>query len=96
MSESESEEQQDDSNKKETCITQLEAGEDKKKGLVRALSDLDTMIEDAKEGIAALTAEITALEEGIAALDRSVAEATEQRKEEHKEFTALMASDSAA
>mmetsp|Transcript_14669 Transcript_14669/g.25978 ORF Transcript_14669/g.25978 Transcript_14669/m.25978 type:complete len:723 (-) Transcript_14669:109-2277(-) len=89
-------EQQDDSHKKETCIMQLEAGEDKKKGLVRAVSDLDTMIEDAKEGIAALTAEITALEEGIAALDKSVAEATEQRKEEHKEFTALMASDSAA
>jgi hypothetical protein len=36
------------------------------------------------------------LEEGIAALDKSVAEATEQRKEENEDFTELMASDSAA
>jgi len=36
------------------------------------------------------------LEAGIAALDKSVAEATEQRKEENEDFTELMASDSAA
>merc|ERR1719161_2186737 len=37
-----------------------------------------------------------ALEEGIKALDKSVAEATEQRKEENAEYTELMASDGAA
>merc|ERR1719382_758084 len=40
--------------------------------------------------------EIDALEEGIKALDKAVAQATEQRKEENEDFTELMASDSAA
>merc|ERR1719160_79462 len=46
--------------------------------------------------VATLTDEIKALEEGIHALDKSVAEATEQRKDEHAEFAAQMAADSAA
>merc|ERR1719191_1715505 len=37
-----------------------------------------------------------ALEAGIKALDKSVAEATELRKEENEDFTSLMASDTAA
>merc|ERR1719498_1722029 len=37
-----------------------------------------------------------ALEAGIVELDKSVAEATEQRKEENADFTELMASDTAA
>merc|ERR1712113_477931 len=40
--------------------------------------------------------EIASLNAGIAALDKSVAEATEQRKQEHQDFKELMASDSAA
>merc|ERR1719410_3133232 len=43
-----------------------------------------------------LTDEIKALEAGIVALDKSVAEATEQRKEENAEYTELMANDAAA
>merc|ERR1719169_135174 len=50
----------------------------------------------ATESIATLTDEIAALEAGVKALDKEVAEATEQRKEEDAEFTELMASDSAA
>merc|ERR1712072_701885 len=42
------------------------------------------------------TDEIKVLEDGIKELDKSVAEATEQRKEENEDFTELMASDSAA
>ena len=41
-------------------------------------------------------AEIEALSDGIRVLDKSVAEATEQRKEENEEFTALMAGTTAA
>merc|ERR1711865_1142411 len=40
--------------------------------------------------------EIEALENTIKALDKAVAEATEQCKEENEDFTELMASDSAA
>merc|ERR1740121_3372781 len=49
-----------------------------------------------KEAIAVLTEEIAALEAGIKALDKSVAEATEQRKEENEDYTELMAQDTAA
>merc|ERR1719478_2008162 len=49
-----------------------------------------------KSSIATLADEIKALEEGIKALDKSVAEATEQRKEEHEDYEALMAADAAA
>merc|ERR1719311_1417037 len=40
--------------------------------------------------------DIKTLEEGIKNLDKSVQEATEQRKEEHEDFTELMANDNAA
>ena len=46
--------------------------------------------------IATLRDEIAGLEAGIKALDKSVAEATEQRKEEHSDYTTLMANDGAA
>merc|ERR1719426_568298 len=43
-----------------------------------------------------MATDIENLEDGIKALDKSVAEATDQRKEEHEDFTQLMASDAAA
>merc|ERR1719331_629199 len=89
-------EQQDDDDKKEYCGTQFDLADDKKKGLERDISNLEKAIEKAKEGVAALASETKALEEGIAALDKSVAEATEQRKEENQEYTELMAADGAA
>ena len=42
------------------------------------------------------TAEIEALDDGVTALDKSVAEAAEQRKEDNEDYTALMSSDAAA
>merc|ERR1719217_450562 len=55
--------------------------DDKKKGLERSVSDLETMIEDAKEGISTAKADIKTLQDTIKALDKSVSEAIEQRKE---------------
>merc|ERR1719281_931526 len=66
------------------------------KELKRAVSDLATAIEDKTASVAALTEEMKTLEEGIVALDKAVVEATEQRKDENKEYTDLMASDAAA
>jgi septal ring factor EnvC (AmiA/AmiB activator) len=60
------------------------------------MEDLDTSIADHEEGIKTDTSDIAALEDGIKALDKSVAEATEQRKEEHQDFSELMAGDAAA
>merc|ERR1719210_2300144 len=89
-------EQQSDAQKKEYCETQFDTSDDKKKSLERKVSDEDSAIAAAKDGIATLTDEIAALEAGIKDLDKSVAEATAQRKEEHADFKDLMASDSAA
>merc|ERR1719409_988181 len=82
-------EQLDDDHKKEYCAKQFDLADDKKKGLEHSVADLTTVIEDAKEGIATSKADINALE-------KAVADATDQRKQENEDFTELMASDSAA
>merc|ERR1740138_491775 len=89
-------EQMDDDHKKEYCEKQFDFAEDKKKGLSKSVSDLEISIEEAGEGITTLTSEIETIEDGIKALDKSVAEATEQRKSEHEDYTELMSSDAAA
>jgi len=89
-------EQLDDDHKKEYCAAQFDSAEDKKKGLIKSVSDLEISIEEAKDGIATLKDEIKALEAGIKKLDKSVAESTEQRKAEHEDVTELLASNNAA
>jgi len=89
-------EQVDDDTKKTYCAKQFDLSDDKKKGLEQKISDLDTSMDEAKDGIATTTAEIKSLQDGIKKLDKSVAESSEQRKQEHEDFTELMASDSAA
>merc|ERR1719387_467369 len=88
-------EQEDDDAKKEYCLKELDAAEDKKKSLESKISDLETAIADTEEAITTLKTEIEALDDGIRALDKSVEEATEQRKEENQDFTAVMAADAA-
>jgi len=89
-------EQQDDANKKEYCDTQFDLADDKKKVEEKKIADLETAIAESQEGIVTTKEQIDALEDGIRALDKSVAEATEQRKEENEDYTALMAGDAAA
>jgi len=89
-------EQSDDDHKKEYCQGQLDSTDDKKKDLERKVSDREADMANAKEAISTLEEELAALQAGVKALDKSVAEATENRKAEHEEFTSLMASNSAA
>merc|ERR1719213_448640 len=89
-------EQQDDDHKKEYCTAQFDIADDKKKGLERAISDSEKLIDEAEEGITTVTEEIKALEDGITALDKSVAVSTEQRKDENSDYTELMAQNTAA
>jgi hypothetical protein len=89
-------EQLDDEHKKEYCEKQFDFTDDKKKGLEQNLADLETTIEDTTEKIATLTDELKALADGIVALDKEVKESTETRKEEHEEYTELMAGNNAA
>jgi len=90
------EEQKSDDSKKEYCAAEFDKTDDEKKSLDRSISDSETAIEDAKEALASLTSDIAALVAGIKALDESVAEATEQRKEENAAYKEIMASDGAA
>merc|ERR1719498_2322462 len=74
-------EQTVDDDKKAYCLAEFDKAEDKKKELDLDISDLSKAIADAEETIATLKSEIAALEDGIKKLDKSVAEATETRKE---------------
>jgi len=89
-------EQVEDDEKKAKCAMDLDATEDQKKSLERAVSDEEAAMEAAKESIAALTSELAALAAGIQALDKAVADATSQRKNENAEYKDLMASNGAA
>jgi len=89
-------EQVDDNSKKEYCLLEFDTSDDKKKALERKLADENAAIASAQKAIETLTEEIAALEAGIAALDKAVMEATDQRKEENADYKELMASDTAA
>merc|ERR1719453_361096 len=89
-------EQVDDDEKKEYCDVTIDHTEDSKKELERGVSGMSKAIEEAEGDIATLEEEVKALGEGIVALDKSVAEATENRKEENSDYTDLMASNTAA
>jgi len=89
-------EQVDDESKKEYCDVQFDLSDDKKKVLEKTGSDLETAIAESKENIVTTKEEIDALEDGIRALDKSVAESTEQRKEENEDYKSLMAGNAAA
>merc|ERR1719215_2596805 len=89
-------EQSVDDDKKAYCLAEFDKAEDKKKGLDLDISDLTKAIEDAKESIATLKSEVKALNDGIKALDKSVAEATATRKEEHDEYVETLAANTAA
>merc|ERR1719181_2217055 len=90
------EEQKDDEAQKEWCETEFETSEDKEVELGHKIEGLTASIEEMKEGIAKLGDELKALEDGIVALDKSVAEATETRKAEHEEFVTVSAQNNAA
>merc|ERR1719203_216337 len=90
------EEQSVDDDKKAYCLDEFDKAEDKKKELELDISDLDKAIADAEEAIATFASEIEALEDGIKKLDKSVAEATETRKEEHDDYVETLAANSAA
>jgi chromosome segregation ATPase len=89
-------EQEDDDNKKEYCEEQFDLADDKKKELLREDGKLEKAIAEAKEFIKDTAEEIKALTEGIEALDKSVAEATDNRKEENSDYKTLMANNGAA
>jgi len=89
-------EQEGDDSKKEYCDAQFDESEDKKKELELSISDSEKAISEMQGSIEKLVEELSALEAGIKALDKSVAEATEQRKADNADYKALMSSNKMA
>merc|ERR1719510_511331 len=90
------EEQVQDDDKKQYCEAEIDKTEDKKKSLERKVDDLAKAQEEGQDTLATLGDEIEALTDGIKALDKQVAEATENRKEENAEYKEDMANNVAA
>jgi len=89
-------EQVDDDSKKEYCTMQLDMVEDKAKGLTTKVEDLKVSIEEKKDLIKVSEGELKELAKSIKKLDKSVSDATYQRKAENDEYTELMSGNNAA
>jgi chromosome segregation ATPase len=89
-------EQVDDDNKKAYCEAEIDKAEDEIKTLKGHISDLSAAIENNKESMAAVVEDIKALTDGIVELDRDVATATMQRKDEHTEYEKTLVQNNAA
>merc|ERR1719487_1214615 len=90
------EEQHDDDTQKTFCDTDIEKSTREKKDTEEAVAASQAFIEETTAESAATAEEITELGKAIKALDKAVAEATEQRKEEHAEFLVFQQQSSAA
>merc|ERR1719213_176151 len=88
--------QADDDAKREFCLAEMAKIEREEKALAAKVGDLEADVAKLEDAIASLTSEIAALQQGLLDLDKSVAEATEQRKEEHAESLSTAASNQAA
>merc|ERR1719376_717609 len=89
-------EQKEDEEHKEYCAVEFDTSDDKKKATERRIQDLSHEKEEAVSASKNLAKEIKLLKDGIAALDKSVVEATELRKSEHAEYVETAASNQAA
>merc|ERR1719215_2267199 len=90
-------EQLDDDNKKEYCTVQISRAEGKIEVLKKQkITAVTTVIEDHTAAIERLIEEIAKLRDGIKELDKTVADATDQRKAENAEYKELVASNTAA
>jgi len=80
-------EQSDDEQHRNWCNQEFDTSDDEKKSLNQKIEQLVSSISELKDEIANVKSEIEHAKDRVVALDKSVAEATEQRKEEHAEYT---------
>merc|ERR1719389_592303 len=90
------EEQKDDDTQKAFCDQDIAKSAAEKKDTEEAIAASQAFIDETTAESAATAEEITELQKEIKALDKAVAEATEQRKEEHAEFLVFQQQSSAA
>merc|ERR1719201_3130373 len=90
------EEQADDDSTKAFCDKDLAKSAAEKKDTEEAVAASEAFIEETTAESAAMADEIKSLQKEIKALDKAVAEATEQRKEEHADFLVFQQQSNAA
>merc|ERR1719274_313651 len=89
-------EQKDDDSTKAFCDKDLAKSAAEKKDTEEAIAASEAFIEETTAEAAATAEEIASLQKEIKALDKAVAEATEQRKEEHADFLVFQQQSNAA
>jgi len=78
------------------CLSELDKAKEDAKATEEDIGDLAAAIDSQRESIETTAAEIAALKKGLEELDESVAEATEDRKDEHADYVDEAASNQAA
>eukprot|EP00933_Yihiella_yeosuensis_P045397 TRINITY_DN40762_c0_g1_i1.p1 TRINITY_DN40762_c0_g1~~TRINITY_DN40762_c0_g1_i1.p1 ORF type:complete len:692 (+),score=232.11 TRINITY_DN40762_c0_g1_i1:89-2164(+) len=85
-----------DETKKEYCTKEFSEAGSKITKLGKVIKELDLNGKATQEALQRVTDDIKALQDGIKALDIATAEATEERKAEHVEFSELIESNTQA
>merc|ERR1719359_1461099 len=88
--------QKEDDKQKVWCEDELEKATDEETATKTKLAQVDASISEQSDAISTLMEEISALTAGVAELDKAVADATEQRKEEHADYVEMMQMSEAA
>jgi hypothetical protein len=78
--------QKEDDKSKTFCEDELEKAEDEEKAAKEKKAQHEATVSEQTDEIDALVEELATLEQDIKDLDKTVAQATEQRKEEHADF----------
>merc|ERR1719324_1573886 len=89
-------EQTDDDTQKDFCDKDLAKSEAEKASTEDAIASSEAAIEEMTASSGSLAEEIATLQSEVKALDKAVADATEQRKEEHGEFLTFQTENNAA
>jgi len=89
-------EQKDDKKKRQYCRQRLVNAQDKKRGLKTKVKDASHDMEEQADIVDESKSNIKALKDHIRGLDKSVKQATTQRKSEHSQYVETMSTNSAA
>merc|ERR1719214_28805 len=68
------------------CLDELDKAAEEIKATEVDLEDVRAKIDEGRDALASMASDIEAIKAGLVELDKSVAEATEQRKNEHQEY----------
>merc|ERR1719456_742843 len=88
--------QKEDDKQKVWCEDELEKATDEEAATMTKLEQVDAAISEQSDTISSAMEEISTLTSEIAELDKAVADATEQRKAEHVDYTEMMQMNEAA